>query len=197
MIGFLVALLVSNAFEWFAHKYVLHGTRRSSGKGRFSPVPPLMTSHWTHHKEVRSSGDYSDDMYQSSYLQGHERIRAEINSLIVLCMLTTLVAPISLFFTLGTYYCALNYYYTHRRSHREPDWGKSKVPWHYDHHMNTNQDANWCVTKPWFDYIMGTRVISSKDLLESNPLGIKLPTKIEDVLNRLARRFSPKTFAKI
>ena len=40
--------------------------------------------------------------------------------------------------------------------------------------MNTNQDANWCVTKPWFDYIMGTQVISSPDLQESNPLGIKI-----------------------
>lgn len=31
---------------------------------------------------------------------------------------------------------------------------------HYDHHMNASQHANWCVTKPWFDYIMGTRVIA-------------------------------------
>jgi hypothetical protein len=23
--------------------------------------------------------------------------------------------------------------------------------------MAPNQDANWCVTKPWFDQIMGTR----------------------------------------
>lgn len=47
--------------------------------------------------------------------------------------------------------------------------GQKKIPWHYDHHMNSNQDANWCVTKPWFDYLMGTRVISSADLQEKIP----------------------------
>jgi sterol desaturase/sphingolipid hydroxylase (fatty acid hydroxylase superfamily) len=29
---------------------------------------------------------------------------------------------------------------------------------HYDHHMGKNQDSNWCVTRPWFDWVMGTRV---------------------------------------
>ena len=82
--------------------------------------------------------------------------------------------PVAPFFTLTTYYCAWNYWHVHSQSHLDPEWGKKKIPWHYDHHMNTNQDANWGVTKPWFDYIMGTRVISSADLQESNPLGIKL-----------------------
>ena len=30
-------------------------------------------------------------------------------------------------------------------------------PWHYDHHMGPNQNANWCVTRPWMDIVMGTR----------------------------------------
>ncbi|RCW70847.1 hypothetical protein DET61_1045 [Marinobacter nauticus] len=42
--------------------------------------------------------------------------------------------------------------------------------------MNTNQDANWCVTRPWFDYIMGTRIKANPDLAECNPLGVKLRT---------------------
>ncbi|GAB5477602.1 MAG: hypothetical protein Marn2KO_10690 [Marinobacter nauticus] len=42
--------------------------------------------------------------------------------------------------------------------YEEAEWGKKAIPWHYDHHMNTNQDANWCVIRPWFDYIMGTRI---------------------------------------
>jgi sterol desaturase/sphingolipid hydroxylase (fatty acid hydroxylase superfamily) len=53
---------------------------------------------------------------------------------------------------LAAWYSAGNYYYIHRRAHLEPEWAKRKIPWHYDHHMNSNQDANWCVTKPWFDY---------------------------------------------
>jgi len=197
MIGFPIAIVVSNAVEWYAHKYVLHGTRKDGVKGRHSLIPERMQSHWQHHKSVRKSGDYSDDMYLSSYRAGNEQIKGEINALLLLCAATTLVAPIAPFFTLGTYYSAANYYYTHRRSHIEPEWGKKTIPWHYDHHMNTNQDANWCVTKPWFDYVMGTRVISTEDLMETNPLGIKLPKFIEEPLNRLARRFSPKTFAKL
>ena len=31
------------------------------------------------------------------------------------------------------------------------------MPHHYDHHMGKNQDANWCVTHPFFDWVMGTR----------------------------------------
>jgi hypothetical protein len=26
--------------------------------------------------------------------------------------------------------------------------------------MGTNQEANWCVSYPWFDWILGTRVRS-------------------------------------
>jgi hypothetical protein len=50
--------------------------------------------------------------------------------------------------------------------------------------MNTNQDANWCVTRPWFDYIMGTRIKANSDLAESNRLGVKLSTFVEQPLNR-------------
>lgn len=196
MIGFPIALAVSNAVEWYAHKYLLHGTRREQGRGRYSLQPRLMQNHWEHHKEVRRC-DYADDMYLSAYGGDDQRLNGEINSLLKLCVLTTLAAPVAPFFTLGSYYCAINYYYTHRRSHLQPDWGKKAIPWHFDHHMNTNQDANWCVTKPWFDYVMGTRVISDESLMESNPLGIKLPKTVENGLNKLARRFSPNTFTKL
>ena len=37
------------------------------------------------------------------------------------------------------------------------DWARENLPWHYDHHMGPDQNANWCVTKPWFDHVMGTR----------------------------------------
>ncbi len=39
--------------------------------------------------------------------------------------------------------------------------------------LNSNQDANWCADpNRRFDYILGTRVISSQELQEQNPLGI-------------------------
>ena len=57
--------------------------------------------------------------------------------------------------------------------------------------MNTNQDANWCVTKPWFDYLLGTRVISSADLQEQNPLGVRLPAPLAQLMNTAAQRYRP------
>ena len=36
--GFIAGIAVANAFEWVAHKYILHGVHRV-GKPRYSPVP--------------------------------------------------------------------------------------------------------------------------------------------------------------
>jgi hypothetical protein len=193
MIGFPIALVVANGFEWYAHKYLLHGVPQK-GQPRYSPVPTNMKSHWAHHKLVRTEG-----YYDGGYLEGWDnwRTRNEIKSLLVLTAGTSLLLPVAPFFVLGTYYSAGRYFYVHRRSHLDPEWGKKHIPWHYDHHMTSNQDANWCVTRPWFDYLMGTRVISSDDLAESNPLGIKLPKFVEKRVNAVARTFLPKAFARL
>ncbi len=194
MLGIPVALFFANGVEWYVHKYGLHGIPRP-GAERKSFYKLGMKNHWTHHRRVRLD-QYRDDELYAHPLHNDDG-RTEIKGLIVLAGATTLVFPIAPFFTLTSYYCAWNYFNTHRKSHLDPEWGKRKIPWHYDHHMNTNQDANWCVTKPWFDYIMGTRVISSADLQESNPLGIKLPAFVERRLNKLARRYAPRAFEKL
>lgn len=75
------------------------------------------------------------------------------------------------------------------------EWGRRAIPWHDDHHMNTAQDANWCVTRPWWDYIMGTRVFADPAHAESNPPGIKLPTFVEKSVNAVACRLLPHAFA--
>ncbi len=187
MIGFPIALIFANGFEWYAHKYILHGTPRP-GQPRYSPIPKSMKSHWQHHKIVRTT-DYQDEGYKEGF--SNWRTRDEVTSLLKLTAITSLAMPVAPFFTLGTYYAAARYFYVHRRSHLDPEWGKKTIPWHYDHHMNTNQDANWCVTRPWFDYIMGTRVIANPSLAESNPLGISVPGIIERPLNRLCRKLLP------
>ena len=52
---------------------------------------------------------------------------------------------------------ALLSYRAHKRAHLDPEWAKRHVPWHYDHHMGPDQDANWCTLLPWFDDLMKTR----------------------------------------
>ena len=193
MIGFPIALFVANGFEWYAHKHLLHGTPRK-GQSRYSPLPSTMKSHWAHHKMVRVQGYYDD-----GYLEGLKnwRTRDEVKRLLQATAVTTLAIPLAPFFVLGTNYAAGKYFYTHRRSHIDPEWGRKAIPWHYDHHMNTNQDANWCVTRPWFDYIMGTRVIADPAHAETNPLGIRLPAFVEKRVNAVARRLLPHAFERL
>ncbi|BCU66124.1 hypothetical protein F941_00211 [Acinetobacter bouvetii DSM 14964 = CIP 107468] len=186
--GFIAGLVIANGFEWVAHKYILHGTHRA-GKPRYSPVPDSMKSHWEHHREVRKT-----DFHDHGYVEGFSnwRTKNEIISLAVVAgVFAPLFYPVSKGMSLSVLYAAGNYYYIHRRAHLEPEWAMKKIPWHYDHHMNSNQDANWCVTKPWFDYILGTRVISSPELQELNPLGITLPKALSDGLNWAVSRIRP------
>ena len=186
--GFIAGLVIVNGFEWFAHKYLLHGVHRK-GKPRYSPVPKSMESHWAHHREVRKQ-DFSDECYVEGI--DHWRTRHELMSLAVAAGVASVVFyPFSKGMALAAIYSAGNYYYVHRRAHLEPDWAKRTIPWHYDHHMNSNQDANWCVTRPWFDYVMGTRVVSSADLKEANPLGLPLPTPISKILTEAIESVFP------
>ncbi len=48
---------------------------------------------------------------------------------------------------------------------------------------------------PRFDYLLGTRVISSADLQEQNPLGLSLPAPISKKLNRWAEQYFPVKWA--
>ena len=186
--GFIAGLVIANGYEWFAHKYLLHGVHRK-GKPRFSPTPKQMESHWAHHREVRKQG-FSDDCYVEGL--DNWRTRNELMSLAVAAgVLSVVFYPFSKGMALAAIYSAGNYYYVHRRAHLEPDWAKRTIPWHYDHHMNSNQDANWCVTRPWFDYVMGTRVVSSADLKEANPLGLPLPTPISKILTEAIESVFP------
>lgn len=186
--GFLAGLVVANGFEWVAHKYILHGTHRA-GQRRYSPVPESMKSHWEHHREVRKTS-----FHDHGYVEGIRNWRTK-NEIVSLAVVATVASgvfyPISKGMSLAALYSAANYYYIHRRAHLEPEWAVKKIPWHYDHHMNSNQDANWCVTKPWFDYILGTRVISSQELQEQNPLGITLPNVMAQGLNHLSAAYFP------
>lgn len=188
MLGFPVALVTVNGFEWYAHKYWLH---EYPARHRNS----VFFSHIRHHKRVRLDG-FHDESYRHSMLSNQE-IYIEKTLLIGLCAATTTVAPVAPFFTLGTYYGAWQYWRKHRKAHLNPEWARRHLPWHYDHHMNTNQNANWCVTRPWFDYLMGTRVIGDADIAENNPLGMALPGWLERPVNAVARRLLPGAFARL
>jgi len=77
--------------------------------------------------------------------------------------LVGIVLHIPLFWYVPTFaattiiYAAI-YMVLHRKSHEHIELFKRWMPWHYEHHMGVNQNANWCVVCPLMDHVMNTRV---------------------------------------
>lgn len=188
MLGFPVGIFVANGLEWYFHKVWLH---EFAMKNRSSPL----FSHITHHKRARLN-DFHDQGYAESMFKNAE-IYHEKTALIGLTAAATVFLPVAPFFTAGLYYGIYNYWRVHAKAHLGSDYAQKRIPWHYDHHMTSNQNANWCVTRPWFDYIMGTRVFTVESTRETNPLGMTLPVWLEKRVNTIARRLLPKAYARI
>lgn len=150
---FTAGLLVANATEWVMHKYVLHGL----GRDRQS----FWAFHWhDHHRHARRNG-HIDPQYTRPLFgpDAHDNTSKakEAGALVAAGLLTSPIAFVAPVFYSAIVYSSFNYYRVHRRSHIDPAWARTHLPWHYDHHMGPNQHANWCVTRPWFDMLMGTR----------------------------------------
>ncbi len=148
LLGIPVALFYANAMEWLIHKYLLHGL----GKNKAS----FFSFHWHDHHQASRKEDMFDPQYVRPLFtwspQGKEAL-----CVAALIVIHGLLLPLAPFFALTCGYCALRYYFVHRRAHLDGAWAREHVPVHYDHHMGKDQNANWCVTAPWFDVIMGTR----------------------------------------
>jgi sterol desaturase/sphingolipid hydroxylase (fatty acid hydroxylase superfamily) len=149
MIGIPLALLAANAAEWLVHKHVLHGQGKRKGS--------FWSFHWQeHHRNAREHA-FRDPDYERSPFAWNAQGK-EVASLVGASLLVTPLLPVAPFFVLTSYYASYNYYRCHKRAHEDPEWAREHLPWHYDHHMGPDQDENWCVTRPWFDELMGTRV---------------------------------------
>ncbi|MCC6278926.1 MAG: sterol desaturase family protein [Oligoflexia bacterium] len=145
-----VVLLYENLFEWLTHKYILHGL----GRKRES----FWSFHWIdHHSNVRKNG-FLDLDYKTPLLTWNAQSK-EILALAIAGLVHGPLVYYSPISYLTLVYCGIRYYYVHRKSHLNPEWAKAKLPWHYDHHMAPNQNLNWCVTRPWFDWLLRTRFV--------------------------------------
>ena len=149
MIGIPLGLLAANATEWVVHKYVLHGLGRRKGT--------FWSFHWhEHHGSCRRNG-HVDPCYERPLTGWHAQSK-EAAALVGAGALLLPLLPVAPLFTLTMWASGVHYYRVHKRSHQDPEWARQHLPWHYDHHMGPDQDKNWCVTRPWFDHLMGTRV---------------------------------------
>ena len=116
---------------------------KPKGRSRFA-------FHWKHHGIARRNGNKDLD-YKLKLWQNETKLGV---AAMILHAPLFLVFPT---FTLTVLLYASIYLVLHRKSHEHVDLFKKIMPWHYEHHMGRNQNANWCVVVPFMDYVMGTR----------------------------------------
>ena len=142
-LGFVIGSLV----EWLAHRYVLHNFT----------IKFFSHSHFgIHHRNSRKNNCLDKDYLKfppTKYSSG----LAEVVMLTLLAILVTPLASFSFPMWVGIEGHIMLYYYMHRKFHLDPKWGKKWMKCHWDHHMGPNQNTNWGVTNPLFDYVFGTR----------------------------------------
>lgn len=145
--------LYATALEWAGHRYLFHGLGKKKGS--------IFGFHYAeHHRDVRRQQGL-DAAYRRSPLGWHAHGRECIG--IVLLGLIHLplafAAPLPYAYLMWR---GFEYHRLHRKSHVDVAWTQQHLPWHWDHHMGPDADANWCVTCEWFDKLMGTRKPWSK-----------------------------------
>ena len=144
LIQIALGLLYGNFLEWS-----LHNTLHKMGKTKINNL----SFHWEHHRNVRKN-DYYDSNYEQTVFNNFSNFREALSLLAATIIHLPLLYFFPIFF-LTTFLYMFVYYYVHSRSHLYPEWGKKYFRWHYDHHMNY-QNNNWCVTLPLFDFVFGT-----------------------------------------
>ncbi|MFZ2726586.1 MAG: sterol desaturase family protein [Methylococcaceae bacterium] len=149
----LLGLIYANASEWLIHKYILHGL----GKNKQS----FWAYHWYEHHLTCYQHNMLDAGYQTINLMTWNTQSKELLVLIVIVLLHGPLFTEFPVFISTVYLSLMLYYYKHRRAHLDSSWAKQYLPWHYDHHIY-NSNANWCVTWPWCDYLLGTRIKNIK-----------------------------------
>lgn len=153
MLGIALGVVVANGLEWIIHKHVLHGW----GRERTS----YWSFHWHEHHRAARTLDHRDPAYEGWTLKGgpwHGDAQSkEAWGLLGIGVLTLPLAPIAPWFVGTLWAHGLIYHRVHRQAHLDTEFARRWLPWHYDHHMGPDQNANWCVTWPLFDWIMGTR----------------------------------------
>lgn len=167
MIGIPLGLLTANAAEWLIHKHVLHGMGKKRGS--------FWSFHFHEHHGVVRKHDFYDPNYERFPLGAHAQGK-EAWALIAASVAVAPAFPVAPFYVGTLWYSAGNYYRLHKKAHMDTEWGKQHLRWHYDHHMGRNPNANWCVTRPFFDYLLGTREFMHANDHEDTIFGLdKLP----------------------
>lgn len=187
MLGIPVGLALANAGEWYIHKHWLHGRGRDKKS--------FWSFHWHDHHRASRAHDMVDAAYTRSVFawepQGKEALSMTLGALVL-----TPLFPVAPFLTGTLWFSMWRYYRLHKKSHLDPAWAREHLPWHVDHHLGKNQNANWCVTHPWFDYVMQTRKPYGQDPTGALPEGAR-GNLLQRMWAGLRERRQPRLRAKL
>lgn len=148
MIGLPLGWAYGHVAEWALHRFVLHG----AGKKRGHPL----SFHFHEHHRASRLNNFHDDIYDGHPFKWNSGGK-ELVGLAALAAAHIPLVTVAPWFTAAVVASGVHYYRFHKRTHVDPEWTKQHAPWHYDHHMGPNQDANYGVRSDWVDRLMGSR----------------------------------------
>ena len=138
MLGFVLGFLYGSFLEYVIHRFVFHKLGHKK------------KSIWSYHikgHHVLSRKNNFIDLTES---------QAESVGMVFLVLLHFPLISISLGAWLGVTLYALSFKIIHGIQHRNPEFTKNHMKWHWDHHMKS-PNKNFGVVVPWMDYLFGTR----------------------------------------
>ena len=138
---FLVGWVYGHVFEYIAHRFLLHNRKK---------FKTVFRHHFGQHHNVARKNNMYDENYLKLFNKNNLFEPVSLILLLVLHIPTAFIAP--------GFFCAIVwsltlYFFVHRKSHIDIEWGKKWLPWHYEHHMGKNQHENWGVRLPIVDKI--------------------------------------------
>lgn len=149
----------ATSLEWLVHRFIFHALGKRFRRIGF---------HWyQHHRDTLKYKGADPSYHQSAF--GWNPHGREVWGLIALGILHIPLLSVTPLFTIAAIAGGVRYARFHRRCHVDPEWCRVHAPWHWDHHMGKNPDANWCVTSDWLDRLVGTRVLGPASLGQAEP----------------------------
>jgi len=137
------AWLYGHILEYFLHR-VMHDFKR---------FPFFFKHHFSGHHKISRKNEMRD--------QSYDNIFTKASLFEVLSLAAGAIVHLPLLFIWPFAYLTLlasigQYYWMHRRAHIDVEWGKKRMPWHYQHHMSKDQHKNWGVRSDIIDRLMRT-----------------------------------------
>ena len=145
---FSIAWLYGLFFEYAVHRWILHGF----GKKRDS----ILSFHFHEHHSLARRRNMHDEGYLAKGFYPNSKTK-EIIALVVAFFIHIPIAVIFPWAGLAVFVSMLSYYRVHSKSHKNVEWARFVLPWHYDHHMGPNQNKNFGVRTDFFDRVFKTR----------------------------------------